>query len=331
MVILLAKAAALNVLVVKGLGLGLEMARLNGRGVAGPVLGKFSGGNFAPASDRIGVSRLSAEQVEDLLLTHGGEEFLAIVFLVGEDQRLVRRRRCPQNFGGQVQQFGAGLHHGLSRRAEAKTDGLAGVTIQQEKGLGHFGWFLFGAEAVPTHLALAVAGHAVRVQRQESAGEMSSRAAQFARGHLHLLGLLDGVSLQEVADGQVGGDEGQAVGQLKTFLGERAPLAVGAQTHGGFIDQVQRQARLDSVVRQAGPGAHQVPSAQAQVLGQQQPNADLIARNFVGQCLADLSFQAFRVGGQRALFFAGALGLNELGRVGGIKGVEFFSAGRNRR
>jgi hypothetical protein len=55
------------------------------------------------------------------------------------------------------------------------------------------------------------------------------------------------------------------------------------------------------------------------VLGQQQPNADLIARNFVGQCLADLSFQAFRVGGQRALFFAGALGLNKLGRVGGIK------------
>jgi hypothetical protein len=45
-------------------------------------------------------------------------------------------------------------------------------------------------------------------------------------------------------------------------LGERAPLAIGAQTHGGFIDQVQSQTRLDALGGQAGPGAQQVPSAQ---------------------------------------------------------------------
>src|SRR5438552_2808677 len=105
MVVFWAYAAALNVLVVKGLGLGLEMVRLNGRRVAGPVLGKISGDNFAPALEGIGVSRLSAEQVEDLLCAHGGEEFLAIVFLVGEDQGPVgRRRRSSQNFGCQVQE-----------------------------------------------------------------------------------------------------------------------------------------------------------------------------------------------------------------------------------
>ena len=153
---------------------------------------------------------------------------------------------------------------------------------------------------------------------------MSSRTAQFAQGDLELLGLLDGVTLQQMVDRQVGRDEGQAVGQLKTFLGKRAPLTVRAQAHGGFIDQVQGQARLDSVGRQAGPGAHEVPGAQAQVFRQQQPNADLVARDFVGQCLANLPLQAFGIGGHRALFFAGALGLDKLGRVGGIKGAEFF-------
>jgi len=64
---------------------------------------------------------------------------------------------------------------------------------------------------------------------------------------------------------------------------------------------------------------------------EQEPNADLVARNLVGQHLADLSLQALGIGGRRALLFAGALGLDKLGRVGGIKGVEFFFAGRNRR
>jgi hypothetical protein len=67
------------------------------------------------------------------------------------------------------------------------------------------------------------------------------------------------------------------------------------------------------------------------VFGQQQPNADLIAGNFVGQSLANLPLQAFGISRERTLFFTGALGLDELGWVGGVKGVEFFFAGRNRR
>src|SRR5437867_6790281 len=63
--------------------------------------------------------------------------------------------RLP-NFGCDAHQFGAGLRHRLGRRTEAKTNRLAGVTIQQEKGLGHFGWLGFGVEAVSAHLTLAV-------------------------------------------------------------------------------------------------------------------------------------------------------------------------------
>jgi hypothetical protein len=208
---------------------------------------------------------------------------------------------------------------------------LAGVTIQQEKGLGHFGWFFFGAETVPAHLALAVAGDAVRVQGQERAGEMSAGPAQFAQGDLQLLGLVAVVTLEQVMDGRVGGDKGQAIGQLKPFLGKRARETVGTQTHGRFIDQMQSQAGFDVVGGLAGPGAQQIPSAQAQVFGQEQPNANLIARNLGGQQLADLALQTFGIGGRQALLMAGALGLNEAGRVGGIKRVEFFFAGRNRR
>jgi hypothetical protein len=80
-----------------------------------------------------------------------------------------------------------------------------------------------------------------------------------------------------------------------------------------------------------GPGAEQIPGAQAQVLGQEQPDADLVAGDLVGQSLADLTFQAFGISRGRALFAAGALGLDKLGREGGVKGVEFFFAGRNRR
>ncbi len=142
------------------------------------------------------------------------------------------------------------------------------MTIQQEKGLGHFGWLGFGVEAVSAHLTLAVTGHAVRIQRQESAIEMTSGAAQFAQGDLQLLSLLDSVAGQKVVDGHIGGNEGEAVGQFKTLLGERPPLPVRAQAHGGFIDQVQGQTRLDSLLRQARPGTHEIPSAEAQVLGQ---------------------------------------------------------------
>jgi len=67
------------------------------------------------------------------------------------------------------------------------------------------------------------------------------------------------------------------------------------------------------------------------VFGQQQANADLVVRGFVGQCLANLPFQTLRIGRHRALFFAGALDLDKLGRVGGINGVELFFEGRNRR
>jgi hypothetical protein len=60
------------------------------------------------------------------------------------------------------------------------------------------------------------------------------------------------------------------------------------------------------------------------MLGHQQPDADLISGNLVGEQLPDLLFEALGVGPFTTLLTAGALRLDKLGRVGGIKGVEFF-------
>ena len=62
----------------------------------------------------------------------------------------------------------------------------------------------------------------------------------------------------------------------------------------------------------------------------EQPQAELIARDFIGQQLADVPLQAFGVGRFGALFAPGALGLDGGSRRLRIKFAEFFFAGRNR-
>ncbi|MCX6905343.1 MAG: hypothetical protein NTW03_18065, partial [Verrucomicrobia bacterium] len=62
------------------------------------------------------------------------------------------------------------------------------------------------------------------------------------------------------------------------------------------------------------------------MLGEQEPDADLIARNFIGQRLADRALQAFGIDRHRPPLLAGALHLDKLGRVSGVKRVEFFFA-----
>ena len=98
---------------------------------------------------------------------------------------------------------------------------------------------------MPAHLAFAVAEDAVGIQGQQRAGKCSLARRNLPRAICSCWACCDGVSGQEVVNGQVGGDEGQAIGQFETFLGEGAPLAVGAQTHGRFVDQVQGQTRFD--------------------------------------------------------------------------------------
>ena len=67
------------------------------------------------------------------------------------------------------------------------------------------------------------------------------------------------------------------------------------------------------------------------MLGQEQPQTDLVAGDLIGQQLAHLPLETRRVGRFQALAFGGALGEDGRGRRLGIKDVEFFFAGRNPR
>jgi hypothetical protein len=67
------------------------------------------------------------------------------------------------------------------------------------------------------------------------------------------------------------------------------------------------------------------------MLGHQQPKAQQVARDFIGQELADLPFHAAGVGRLEADSLSGALSGQGRGPVLGVEAVEFFFAGRNRR
>jgi hypothetical protein len=53
------------------------------------------------------------------------------------------------------------------------------------------------------------------------------------------LGLLDGVSVEQVVDGLIGGDEGQAISQFEALLTQSAAPAEARHAQGRLVDQLQ--------------------------------------------------------------------------------------------
>ena len=95
---------------------------------------------------------------------------------------------------------------------------------------------------------------------------------------------------------------------------------------------LQGQAWFHALTGLAGPSAQQVPRAQPQMLGHQQPHASQIAADLIGQ---HLPHAAFQVRGTARLGFgplAAEAGVKRgLQLVSGTAGVEFFFVGRTRR
>ena len=160
---------------------------------------------------------------------------------------------------------------------------------------------------------------------------MAAGPAQFAQSDLQALRGGDRAGRQPFMHGLVAGDERQPVGHLEAFLAERAAGPQMAAAQGGLVDDWQGQARRQFLRAGLRPAAEQVPGAQAQGLGHPPPDPHLVAGDLVGQPLTDLPLQAGRVGRFGAPTLGGALGQNGQRWGLGIKGVEFFFAGRNRR
>ncbi len=93
------------------------------------------------------------------------------------------------------------------------------------------------------------------------------------------------------------------------------------------MDQLQREPRFNAGAVLARPSTQQIPSTQTQVLRKQQPQADHIAVNLIGQELAHSAFQAGRITRLRFGAGPGPLGLDR--RFGyRTKAVEFFFVGQ---
>ena len=76
------------------------------------------------------------------------------------------------------------------------------------------------------------------------------------------------------------------------------------------MDQLKPQARLDPIAGPAAPAAEQVPGSQPQMFGNQQPEADQVSRDLVGQKLPHAAFQAGRIAGFAAGVSLGPLGVD---------------------
>jgi hypothetical protein len=99
-----------------------------------------------------------------------------------------------------------------------------------------------GSLAALDHLALGVTDQAVRIQGQHLARKVAAGSAQFAQVDLELLRLGHGMGFQQVVQGAIGGQPGQAVEHLKAAMAQRAVGAQRRPAQGGLVDQVQRQA-----------------------------------------------------------------------------------------
>jgi len=153
-----------------------------------------------------------------------------------------------------------------------------------------------------------------------------------AQADLELESLVDGVGFEQVVEGGVGREPRQAISQLETLMAEGAFGAQGGAAQSGLMDEVQAQARgQEWVGRISGPGAQEVPGAQAQVLSQEEPNAHEEAADLIGQELPDAAFDADGVGGFGANGLGGVLGGQERRGSSGVESVEFFFEGRDRR
>ena len=167
-----------------------------------------------------------------------------------------------------------------------------GIAVYQEESLRHFLGLFTHTEAVSAHLALAVAEDPVGIQGEHLPLKVFSSAANFPQRQLKLSGLGYGMGVEQLVEGGIRGDKRQSIGDFKTLLGKGAFTPVRAKAESRFIDEMQGHPRFDLFGGLATPKQEQIPNPESEELRDEQPDAHLIARDFVGQQLANLALQS---------------------------------------
>jgi hypothetical protein len=94
------------------------------------------------------------------------------------------------------------------------------------------------------------------------------------------------------------------------------------------VDKLECQARFEAFAGLAAPAAEQIPSAQSQMFGHQQPQPHEIATDLIGEQLSHAALEARGVGRLDAGALFGPKGLYDEGLRGGAIAMEFFFAAR---
>ncbi len=161
------------------------------------------------------------------------------------------------------------------------------------------------------------------VQRQEASPVVARGAPDLAQGYLEKLAVRDGVRGQEVMDRDIGGQEGETVGQLEPPLVEATPGAYARAAQRRLVNQLQGQPGLNPLGGLASPAAEQVPGSQAEQLGGQEPEADRTVADLIGQELTNLPLDAAGIAREHGRARLGGPSGNRLGLAGTIS-IEFF-------
>jgi hypothetical protein len=124
----------------------------------------------------------------------------------------------------------------------------------------------------------------------------------------------------------IGSHKRQAVKNLEALLAQTTGRAKMHHPQGGFVNQLQRQTSGKLARGWAGPARQQIPGAQTQVFRSQQPQADKVARDLIGQQLTDAAFDA--EGGDlfSTISSQRAKGLDFHDWTLGVELIEFFFA-----
>lgn len=111
--------------------------------------------------------------------------------------------------------------------------------------------------------------NSVRIDRQKISDVIARGSANPPQSRLESLSIFDRMLRKQVVNGDVAGDERQAVGQLKASLAQSTLRSHSCAAQRGLVDQLQGQAGFDAAARLIAPSAQQIPCPQPQVFGDQ--------------------------------------------------------------
>lgn len=219
----------------------------------------------------------------------------------------------------------------MARGGRGEGNRLLGLDIKTKEGLGGLeGGGVGGMGFSTAHLSLRVASHPVGIDGERVAGEMSTSPSESPQSDLEGLRFGDGMGVQEMMDRLIGSHERKSIGDFKALLVQGPSPPNPRDTQGRFVHQLQSQARFNRFRGFSAPPLEQIPSAQAQIFRNQEPETHQGPRHLVVQKLPNPPFQTRRVTGFPANANLGSMGFNGDRRLGLRPGpVEFFFEARS--